>query len=199
MIPWNLLGKTTTPGGDEMALMHQPGEFLILAGGKTLMSSRLHGSEEAMAEMACGHLRTIDSPTVLVGGLGMGFTVRATLNLLPATAHGGRGGAGRRSRGVESRTFGTPGRSSAEGPARAGRGDAGGPVAAGHEVALRRRAARRGQRPVGVHHREATAGSTPTRDWPRPSARSNGRERWRSGRRRKIGASSSASSTPGSR
>ena len=53
MIPWNLLGRTTTPGGDQLALMHQPGEFLILAGGKPLMSSRMHGSEEAMAEMAC--------------------------------------------------------------------------------------------------------------------------------------------------
>ena len=86
MIPWNLLGKTSTPGGDEMALMHQPGEFLILAGGKTLMSSRLHGSEEAMAEMACRGRAHLDAPTVLIGGLGMGFTLRATLDLLPAAA-----------------------------------------------------------------------------------------------------------------
>ena len=83
MIPWNLLGKTSTPGGDEMALMHQPGEFLILAGGKPLMSSRMHGSEEAMAEMACRQARVLESPTVLVGGLGMGFTLRATLDVLP--------------------------------------------------------------------------------------------------------------------
>ena len=69
-----------------MALMHQPGEFLILAGGKPLMSSRMHGSEEAMAEMACRGRREPDAPTVLVGGLGMGFTLRATLDLLPAAA-----------------------------------------------------------------------------------------------------------------
>jgi spermidine synthase len=86
MNPWNLLGKTTTPGGDEMALMHRPGEHLILASGKPLMSSRMHGSEEAMAEMACRRARTLEAPTVLVGGLGMGFTLRATLDLLPADA-----------------------------------------------------------------------------------------------------------------
>ena len=62
MIPWNLLGRTTTPGGDELALMHQPGEFLILAGGKPLMSSRMHGSEEAMAEMACAPARDARRP-----------------------------------------------------------------------------------------------------------------------------------------
>jgi spermidine synthase len=86
MNPWNLLGKTATPGGDEMVLMHRPGEHLILAGGKPLMSSRMHGSEEAMAEMACRHAHAREAPTVLVGGLGMGFTLRATLNLLPADA-----------------------------------------------------------------------------------------------------------------
>ncbi len=86
MNPWNLLGKTTTPGGDEMALMHRPGEHLILASGKPLMSSRMHGSEEAMAEMACRRAGTLEAPTVLVGGLGMGFTLRATLDLLPADA-----------------------------------------------------------------------------------------------------------------
>lgn len=86
MNPWNLLGKTTTPGGDEMALMHRPGEHLILAGGKPLMSSRMHGSEEALAEVACRHARTLEAPTVLVGGLGMGFTLRATLDVLPPAA-----------------------------------------------------------------------------------------------------------------
>jgi spermidine synthase len=86
MIPWNLLGRTTTPGGDQLALMHQPGEFLILAGGKPLMSSRMHGSEEALAEVACRQARALESPTALVGGLGMGFTLRATLDALPAGA-----------------------------------------------------------------------------------------------------------------
>ncbi len=86
MNPWNLLGKTTTPGGDEMALMHRPGEHLILAGGKPLMSSRMHGSEEALAEVACRHARALEAPTVLVGGLGMGFTLRATLDVLPPDA-----------------------------------------------------------------------------------------------------------------
>jgi spermidine synthase len=86
MNPWNLLGKTTTPSGDEMALMHRPGEHLILAGGKPLMSSRMHGSEEAMADMACRQARTLAAPVVLVGGLGMGFTLRATLDLLPFDA-----------------------------------------------------------------------------------------------------------------
>jgi spermidine synthase len=86
MIPWELLGRTATPDGDEMALMHQPGEFLILAGGKPLMSSRMHGSEEALAEVACAHARHLAAPRVLVGGLGMGFTLRATLDALPASA-----------------------------------------------------------------------------------------------------------------
>lgn len=86
MIPWALIDRTATPDGEEMTLMHQPGEYLILASGKPLMSSRMHGSEEALAELGCRHVRDADSPCVVVGGLGMGFTLRATLDVLPAGA-----------------------------------------------------------------------------------------------------------------
>ena len=86
MIPWELLGRTATPGGQEMALMRHSGEYVILAGGKPLMSSRMHGSEEALAKVACQQARGLDEPCVLVGGLGMGFTLRATLDALPPTA-----------------------------------------------------------------------------------------------------------------
>jgi spermidine synthase len=84
--PWELLGQTRTPAGDEMTLTRQGSEFVILAAGKSLMSSRMHGSEEALAAFACGRARTLDEPCVLVGGLGMGFTLRATLDMLPPSA-----------------------------------------------------------------------------------------------------------------
>ncbi len=69
-----------------MKLVRRGDEYLILAGGAVLMSSRLHGSEEALAAFACEHVRSLERPSVLVGGLGMGFTLRATLDLLPAKA-----------------------------------------------------------------------------------------------------------------
>jgi len=50
------------------------------------MSSRAHGSEESLAEAGCGHLRGAAAPRVLVGGLGMGYTLRAALDVLPADA-----------------------------------------------------------------------------------------------------------------
>ena len=59
---------------------------MILAGGRRRMSSRMHGSEEALATLTCRRARTLKQPTVLVGGLGMGFTLRATLDLLPPDA-----------------------------------------------------------------------------------------------------------------
>lgn len=83
---WELLGQTRTPEGEELTLTRQGSEFVILASGRSLMSSRMHGSEEALATFACGRARTLDEPSVLVGGLGMGFTLRATLDLLPADA-----------------------------------------------------------------------------------------------------------------
>ena len=69
-----------------MRLTVRDNEHVILVNGKTLMSSRTHGSEEALATAACRHVRTLEEPHVLVGGLGMGFTLRATLDLLPPGA-----------------------------------------------------------------------------------------------------------------
>ena len=83
MKPWELLGRARTPEGSEMTLVRRGGEYLILADGKDLMSSRMHGSEEALATLGCAHLAGQAEPCVLVGGMGMGFTLRATLDLLP--------------------------------------------------------------------------------------------------------------------
>ena len=86
MRPWELLGHTTTPDGEDLRLTRQGSEYVILASGKPLMSSRMHGSEEALAAFGCREARARDEPCVLVGGLGMGFTLRATLDLLPPGA-----------------------------------------------------------------------------------------------------------------
>jgi spermidine synthase len=84
--PLELLGETTTPDGVDMKLTRRTNEYIILANGKSLMSSRMHGSEEALATFACHSLTTRERPSVLVGGLGMGFTLRAALDLLPSDA-----------------------------------------------------------------------------------------------------------------
>jgi spermidine synthase len=84
--PWEPLDRATAPDGAELTLMRQDDEFVIFADGKPLMSSRLHGSEEALATLGCRHARTLPRPSVLVGGLGMGFTLRAALDLLPPQA-----------------------------------------------------------------------------------------------------------------
>jgi spermidine synthase len=84
--PLELLGETTTPDGADMKLTRRTNEYILLANGKSLMSSRMHGSEEALAVFACSRLRPAGPPCVLVGGLGMGFTLRAALDLLPRDA-----------------------------------------------------------------------------------------------------------------
>jgi spermidine synthase len=84
--PWELLGQTRAPDGAELSLTLRSGEYVILANGKSLMSSRMHGSEEALATFACARIRGREEPRVLVGGLGMGFTLRATLDHLPVDA-----------------------------------------------------------------------------------------------------------------
>ena len=86
MKPFELLGQTLSLDGTVMKLIRRSDEYIILAGGAILMSSRMHGSEEALATFACQRLRTLEQPSVLIGGLGMGFTLRATLDLLAPDA-----------------------------------------------------------------------------------------------------------------
>ena len=81
-----VLGQTLTPDGTVLKLAHRDNEYVILANGKSLMSSGMYGSEEALATLACRRARTLEQPCVLIGGLGMGFTLRATLDLLPPDA-----------------------------------------------------------------------------------------------------------------
>jgi spermidine synthase len=81
-----LLAEARTPDGTLLALTRRDTELVIMAGGKILMSSRMHGSEEAMAGMACKRLPSLSGACVLIGGLGLGYTLRATLDLLPADA-----------------------------------------------------------------------------------------------------------------
>lgn len=86
MKPLEILGETVASDGADMKLTRRGNEYIILANGKSLMSSRMHGSEEALATLACQRARTLERPCVLVGGLGMGFTLRATLDFLPPDA-----------------------------------------------------------------------------------------------------------------
>lgn len=85
MKPLEILGETYAPDGTLITLARQDRELIILAGGKPLMSSRMHGSEQALATLGCARVPP-DDPRVLVGGLGMGFTLRATLDVVPAGA-----------------------------------------------------------------------------------------------------------------
>jgi spermidine synthase len=84
--PFELLGQTLSPDGTVMKLIRRGDEYIILVDGAILMSSRMHGSEEALATFACQRVRALEQPSVLIGGLGMGFTLRATLDLLPPGA-----------------------------------------------------------------------------------------------------------------
>lgn len=80
MIPWSQLDTAKVPdGGGQLRLMQRGAEFSIMAGSIELMNSRLSGSEEALATMVCARLRDRPKPHVLIGGLGMGFTLRAAL------------------------------------------------------------------------------------------------------------------------
>jgi len=86
MEAWELLGESSAPDGTAIQLRRRDDEYLILASGRPLMSSRLHGSEEALATLGCRRARALEQPRVLVGGLGMGFTLRAVLDVLPGDA-----------------------------------------------------------------------------------------------------------------
>lgn len=86
MIPWTLLDTAQVPGGGELRLMRRGTEFSIKLGQNELMNSRLSGSEQALATLACERLQGCNKPRLLIGGLGMGFTLRAALSVLGADA-----------------------------------------------------------------------------------------------------------------
>src|SRR3712207_3493359 len=80
MIPWVLLDTAKIPGDDgELRLKKRGAEFSIMLGSNELMNSRLSGSEEALARLACLRIQDRRKPQILIGGLGMGFTLRAAL------------------------------------------------------------------------------------------------------------------------
>lgn len=81
MLPWTLLATATIPGdGEEMRLYRRGGEFSIRVSSYELMNSRVHGSEDALADLVADRLRDPASVRVLIGGLGMGFTLAAMLS-----------------------------------------------------------------------------------------------------------------------
>ncbi|MGJ5093194.1 spermidine synthase [Bradyrhizobium oligotrophicum] len=83
MIPWKLIDTADVPGGGEpLRLMQRGKEFSIKLGANELMNSRLHGSEEALATLSCARIKAEPAPRLLIGGLGMGFTLRAALKVL---------------------------------------------------------------------------------------------------------------------
>lgn len=83
MIPWKLIDTARIPDGKtELRLMQRGTEFSIMLGQNELMNSRLSGSEEALATLACTRIKAIERPHLLIGGLGMGFTLRAALSAL---------------------------------------------------------------------------------------------------------------------
>lgn len=86
MKPWETLGQAHAPDGTIITLARRDTEYVILANGQLLMTNRMHASEEALAVVACDALAARTAPRVLVGGLGMGYTLRAALDRLPADA-----------------------------------------------------------------------------------------------------------------
>ena len=198
MKAWELLGETCTPDGRDVRLTRQDHEYVILVDGKTLMSSRRHGSEDALAMLGCRHLQSAEEPHVLVGGLGMGFTLRATLDLLPpaatvtvvellpAVVEWNRGPLGS-----------LAGHPLKDPRVRVELGDVG--------LTLRRRRSVYDVILLDVDNGPAaftappTAGCTTTRAWPRPTRHSKAAGCWPCGLRGTIGSSSSASGSTASR
>ena len=86
MNPWIHLDTAQIPAGGELKLMQRGGDYSILSAGLELMNSRLYGSEVALANLAWAKMAERKAPRILIGGLGMGFTLRAALAALPKDA-----------------------------------------------------------------------------------------------------------------
>ncbi|CAN7719720.1 hypothetical protein LJR245_006083 [Rhizobium leguminosarum] len=87
MLPWIQLDSATIPGENgELRLKQRGSEFSIMLGANELMNSRLSGSEEALATLSWDRIKSHPKPRILIGGLGMGFTLRVALGVLPEDA-----------------------------------------------------------------------------------------------------------------
>lgn len=83
MLPWTLVDSAPIPGDEGELRLHQRGsEYSIRVGAYELMNSRVHGSEDALASLVFERLESRDAPRILIGGLGMGFTLTAVLREL---------------------------------------------------------------------------------------------------------------------
>lgn len=86
-LPWKIIDTVCTEDEGELQLRQRgTKDFLITIGTQVLMNSCAHRSEVALGQLACAHLRQHPAPRVLVGGLGMGFTLKSVLDQLPAAA-----------------------------------------------------------------------------------------------------------------
>lgn len=86
MKPVETIDQAKTHDGQDLVLYHRDGVFQIRVDGMELMSSRAHGSEAALAELTREALSKVEAPRILIGGLGMGFTLRAALDCFPPRA-----------------------------------------------------------------------------------------------------------------
>lgn len=84
--PFTTLSTVSTPAGPLELRQRGQADFLITIAGRVLMTSAARRSEEALATLACGKLGALPAPRVLIGGLGMGYTLRAALDVLPPGA-----------------------------------------------------------------------------------------------------------------
>lgn len=82
-----VIDRARVPEGVELQLLQSGSDFLIALGENELMSTDVHASEQALATMTCQRLRSVASPHLLIGGYGMGFTLRAALGALDAGAN----------------------------------------------------------------------------------------------------------------
>lgn len=86
MLPRELIGVANVPGGDRLRLIRHGSDHIIMLEGNELMSSRMSGSEIALATITCERLGKTHAPHILIGGYGMGFTLRAALAALDGAA-----------------------------------------------------------------------------------------------------------------
>jgi spermidine synthase len=84
--PRELLGTAEVPGGPPLRLFRRGGDFMIVLERNELMSTRMRGSEIALGTMTCDRIAGRPAPHLLIGGYGMGFTLRAVLERLGADA-----------------------------------------------------------------------------------------------------------------